>query len=100
GRVVALDELHQFVVPEQRAFAGRYVFTGNRRERAHGLDAVVTHVPLAPCVQAKPAITMGHVRPFGHGGLDDLIHGALLLAHRCFINHWPTASGMARTWPG
>lgn len=90
GRVVAVNELDELVVLQQRTLAVR--------ERSLGLCAVVAHVPVAARVQPEPAKTVRHIGPLGHRGPDDIVH--IGKPQRWASSQCPTASGMARTWPG
>ena len=69
--VISGDEFDQLLVLEQAPFGLR----ATTAKRATGLCALVTHEPVAACIQPKPAVTMRHARPLGHGLLDDVIHG-------------------------
>ncbi len=86
GHVVAADELDEFFVLQLRALAVGKV--------AQGLGALVAHVPMPARIQAQPAVTSGHIWPFGHGLFDDIVHQGLSL-HHC-MRH----SGKAWSWPG
>ena len=68
--VISGDEFDQLLVLEQAPFGLR----ATTAKRATGLCALVTHEPVAACIQPKPAVTMRHARPLGHGLLDDVIH--------------------------
>ncbi len=70
GFVIALNEIDQFVVGEQRAF-GTWPTT---LKVALGLRGFVAHEPLAALIEAQPTVAVGYVGPFAHGLLDDVIH--------------------------